>query len=203
MRYQGKISDWKDGQGFGFIKPNGRGEKVFIHISAFPTRSRRPSAGDLVTYNLSSDEKKRFCATNARFAGEQLQTLGASSNGLAGAAFAALFCVFLATAIWLGRLPATAAYLYAGTSVIAFILYALDKSAAQNNQWRTRESSLHLFGLIGGWPGALLAQRMLRHKSRKKEFQIVFWATVVVNCCLLGWLLSDSGMTFLASLTAA
>jgi uncharacterized membrane protein YsdA (DUF1294 family) len=55
-------------------------------------------------------------------------------------------------------------------------------TAAAKEQWRTKESTLHLFGLIGGWPGALLAQKVFRHKSRKREFQTVFWATVVLNC---------------------
>jgi uncharacterized membrane protein YsdA (DUF1294 family) len=58
-------------------------------------------------------------------------------------------------------------------------------SAADKDHWRTKESTLHRFGLIGGWPGALLAQRVFRHKSRKREFQIVFWATIVLNCVAL------------------
>jgi uncharacterized membrane protein YsdA (DUF1294 family) len=74
-----------------------------------------------------------------------------------------------------------------------FSTASLDKSAAQNNRWRTQESTLHLFGIIGGWPGALLAQNFLRHKSKKQTFQTVFWATVMINCLALGWLLSKLG----------
>lgn len=58
MRYQGKISGWKDDQGFGFVSPNGGGQKAFIHINAFLKHSARPVAGDLVTYELAKDEKK-------------------------------------------------------------------------------------------------------------------------------------------------
>lgn len=47
---------------------------------------------------------------------------------------------------------------------------------------------LHLLALIGGWPGALIAQRVFRHKSRKPSFRIVFLFTVVVNCAALLWL---------------
>jgi cold shock CspA family protein len=50
MRYQGKITSWKDDQGFGFVIPNGGGEKAFIHIKAFTGRSRRPLEGDFITY---------------------------------------------------------------------------------------------------------------------------------------------------------
>ncbi len=77
-------------------------------------------------------------------------------------------------------------------STITFILYALDKSAAKNNRWRIEENTLHLCGLIGGWPGALLAQRLFRHKTKKTSFQIIFWITVVFNVGANGWLFLSS-----------
>lgn len=79
---------------------------------------------------------------------------------------------------------------YAAASVVTFIAYALDKSAAKRGGWRTRESSLHALALVGGWPGALLAQQFLRHKSTKAEFRAVFWLTVVLNVAGLVWLSS-------------
>jgi uncharacterized membrane protein YsdA (DUF1294 family) len=79
--------------------------------------------------------------------------------------------------------------LYLTVSLITFAAYALDKRAAKNSQSRTRESTLHLLALIGGWPGALLAQKMLRHKSKKRSFQIVFRCTMLRHCLLLAWLL--------------
>jgi uncharacterized membrane protein YsdA (DUF1294 family) len=121
-----------------------------------------------------------------------------SSHGII---FSILFCVFLALLVLIGRLPLTLISVYLAASTITFIAYAIDKSAAQNNRWRTKESTLHLFGLAGGWPGALLAQKTLRHKSKKDEFQTVFWATVIANCFSLGWLLTTkSGSTFLNSI---
>lgn len=77
---------------------------------------------------------------------------------------------------------------YAIASVITFLAYAQDKHAAQHNRWRTKENTLHSLALVGGWPGALLAQKLLRHKSSKASFQRVFWATVVVNVVAVGWL---------------
>nr|WP_295768290.1 DUF1294 domain-containing protein [Rhodoferax sp.] len=72
-------------------------------------------------------------------------------------------------------------------SLITFVAYAMDKSAAKRGNWRTPESTLHLLALAGGWPGALCAQKLLRHKSTKPAFRSVFWATVVVN--VLGFVL--------------
>ena len=72
--------------------------------------------------------------------------------------------------------------LYLIASVAAFLTYAFDKSASRKpNARRVRERTLHLLGIAGGWPGALLAQRLFRHKSRKRSFQIVFWTTVMLN----------------------
>ena len=79
------------------------------------------------------------------------------------------------------KLPLAVFGLYLAASVLTFFTYAFDKSAAQRNQSRTRESTLHLFSLVGGWPGALIAQQVLRHKSKKRSFQSVFRATVVLN----------------------
>lgn len=74
-------------------------------------------------------------------------------------------------------------------SLATFVVYARDKSAAENQRWRTKESTLHLLALLGGWPGAALAQKMLRHKSKKTAFLAVFWLTVFLNMAALGGLL--------------
>ena len=80
--------------------------------------------------------------------------------------------------------------LYLIASIITFLVYAHDKSAAKHNRWRTKESTLHSLALLGGWAGALLAQKVLRHKSSKASFQLVFWVTVVVNVAVVGWLMT-------------
>jgi uncharacterized membrane protein YsdA (DUF1294 family) len=100
---------------------------------------------------------------------------------------------FVATSVIFQHLPFAVFGLYSIASIITFIVYALDKSAAKNDQWRTPESTLHFLALTGGWPGALVAQRLVRHKSRKQSFQIVFWIIVVLNCGALSWLFSFSG----------
>jgi len=109
----------------------------------------------------------------------------------------------IARSVYAGRLPVAVLGLYLIAGVVAFAAYAFDKWAARNNRWRVRESTLHLFALAGGWPGALVAQRILRHKTKKRSFQVVCWSTVVVNCCALGWLFSSSGSEALRSVPGA
>jgi len=79
------------------------------------------------------------------------------------------------------------------TSLLTCGLYVKDKSAAQTGKWRTSETTLHLFSLVGGWSGAAIAQSQLRHKSKKVSFRVVYWFTVVINCGVLGWLLTPKG----------
>lgn len=199
MRYQGKITSWKDDQGFGFVTQNGGGDRAFVHIKAFASRTRRPVEGDLITYEQSIDEKRRLRADNIRFVGDRTSSATPHKTSSFGPVFATLFCLVVIATVLRGRLPLAILGLYAAASCITFIAYAIDKSSAQNNRWRTQESTLHLFGLVGGWPGALLAQKLLRHKSKKEEFQTVYWVTVVINCGAFGWLCTENGALIVRS----
>lgn len=84
---------------------------------------------------------------------------------------------------------------YGVLSLITFIVYAIDKSAARKGQWRIKERTLHLLALCGGWPGAFYAQHRLRHKSSKLSFKRVFWLTCLINIVVLYWLLTNNGIT--------
>ncbi|HEX8404973.1 MAG TPA: DUF1294 domain-containing protein [Duganella sp.] len=77
---------------------------------------------------------------------------------------------------------------YGVASVVCFIVYAADKSAAVQHRRRVPERTLLLLGLACGWPGGLLAQRRLRHKTAKTSFQIAFWCSAVVNVAAVWWL---------------
>lgn len=97
-------------------------------------------------------------------------------------ATAAGIALMIAIAVVLWHLPRWVFIVYLGASILTFILYAFDKHAAGKGGRRAPESTLHLLSLLGGWPGALIAQRILRHKSAKTSFQIMFWITTVINC---------------------
>jgi uncharacterized membrane protein YsdA (DUF1294 family)/cold shock CspA family protein len=196
MRHQGKITKWKDEQGFGFITPRGGGEQVFVHIKAFSSRHRRPIGNEIVTYEVTSDDKGRKRAERVAFIGDNpIHIQGAAISF----AVSALFLMFVAVSVFVGRLPFVVLGLYLLASVISFFVYRHDKAAAKRDGWRTPEKTLQVLSLLGGWPGAFVAQKFFRHKSKKVSFQIVFWATVVVNCAGLGWLLSPSGADALQS----
>ena len=82
-------------------------------------------------------------------------------------------------------LPALA--VYGLMSLVAFLAYAFDKRSARRGDARTSEMRLHALELLGGWPGALIAQRLIRHKNAKASYQIVFWLIGLGH--LTGWIL--------------
>lgn len=92
-----------------------------------------------------------------------------------------LFLALYAYAALALGLPSAVGLAYVLASVACFALYARDKAAARRGDRRTPERDLLLLGLAGGWPGALLAQRWLRHKTVKLPFRHWFWLTVGVN----------------------
>ena len=121
----------------------------------------------------------------------------AKSGSGFGGVFTVFFCIGLLVSLFSGKLPLIVVGLYIVMSFIAYIAYAIDKSAAQNGRWRTQERNLHIFSLIGGWPGAFLAQTKLRHKSSKEEFKSIYWVTVFLNLGGLFWLHTENGTNFL------
>jgi uncharacterized membrane protein YsdA (DUF1294 family)/cold shock CspA family protein len=193
MRYQGKITRWNDNRGFGFIIPDGGGENIFVHISGFISGQRRPIDGEMVTYEVAINERKRVFATKVTFLGTSVSNPGVSSGTMQATAVASLFLAFVGLSVYFGYLPVAVPVIYLVFSCFAFALYGFDKYAAKNDRWRTRESSLHLLEILGGWPGAIVAQRLFRHKSIKPSFQFMFWAMVILNCAALGWLFTETG----------
>ena len=97
------------------------------------------------------------------------------------------FALLYATAAALRRVSLWADLLYAGASAFSFALYAVDKAAAIDKRDRIPESMLLWLGFVGGWPGAIVAQQVLRHKTAKLSFRIRFWLSVVANVALFAW----------------
>ena len=120
----------------------------------------------------SSDEDRdgRLQAAQVAFA-NPTEDVTASLDQIFALVLAAAVLGGVGVAVGAGKLPVWVMLAYAMASLIAFLVYAFDKSAARRDRWRVSEQTLHPLALAGGWPGALIAQRWLRHKSKKASFR--------------------------------
>ena len=209
-RQQGRITKWQDDKGFGFIETEA-GESVFFHVSEFKA-PRRPVNGDEVVFTIAQDNQGRLQAKQVQelsfvkqqMAEKNLQIRqrnskkseqddfeeGQSKRLFLGVAF---YAVLILLAI-MGDLSWLVIGWYVILGIINYLTYAKDKAAAQNNEWRTPEMTLHILSALGGWVGALVAQTYLRHKSQKPDFRLGYYLTVIINLAGLLFIMAGGGL---------
>lgn len=198
MRFEGLLKTWNDERGFGFIQPLAGGQEIFVHVKAFPGVVARPAPNLKVTYEVevTADGKKK--ATNvrplltSRFASHRAFipiSKWSKASIVALCSFGLAF--LLVSLVW--RPSPMFAIVYILASLACFALYGHDKNAAKAGEWRISEGALLMAGLVGGWPGAVVAQQMFRHKTSKVSFQIAFWMTVFVNVMGALWMTTPHG----------
>lgn len=189
MRFEGTLTRWEDERGFGYLESTQGGEPIWVHVRAISGLQGRPRVGQRFSFEVELGQQGKMRAVRvmpvhdprpSRHPGRFRQD-GPAAYGTATLFVLPAFAVLaLCVAVW-GRPPGWLGWLYASASFAAFVRYAADKSAAARGDWRVAEQHLHLVSLVGGWPGALLAQQVLRHKTVKASFRSTFWGTVVVN----------------------
>lgn len=189
----GTIKHWNDDKGYGFISPDNGGNDVYLHIKAFNKRSHRPGIGQVVSYDTTSGNKGRLRALNVR--SMEKKPYSPHSKKLTALSFlAVVYVAGISMGVYLGKLPDVSIPLYLGASIVTFLAYGIDKSKAKNAKWRTQESTLLLFSVVGGWPGAVLAQQIFNHKTTKRTFRFEFWCTAVLNCVGFFWFTSPGAL---------
>ncbi|MDF2152550.1 cold shock and DUF1294 domain-containing protein [Vibrio sp. CAU 1672] len=182
---KGRIVEWNDARGYGFIVALANKRKVFFHISSVKNSNVRPTVDDKVIFELSKDNKGRLSANSVTITSAKSVPL----TVMFGCSYLVMVCasVILLQGEWF-FIP-----VYLFMSLCSYLMYARDKRAAINGNWRTSESSLHMVSLLGGWPGALCAQNLLRHKSKKQPFKMILWLTVLINTAAFIWTFTAAG----------
>lgn len=156
------------------------------------TYKKTAKTGNSASPQTNRSQKSRPQNNRAQNSRAQSSRTQISNSAALGSSIIPLLLVVIFIAGLIGAaqqhmLPYGIAGMYLTLSLLTFIAYAIDKSAAKRGKWRTKESTLHLLALMGGWPGALFAQNLLRHKSVKASFRNIFWLTVVANLAVLGY----------------
>lgn len=173
---KGKIIVWDRDQGCGYLEFEGR--QVFLEEKNFMERHKRPEVGDWICFDLGHEDQGEAYAVRATHLndGGTLDAIDWVTVGalllIPGAAVRRGFAEGVGLSI--GGYTVIA-------SVLTYTLYWFDKRSARRGLGRTSEKILHFLEAAGGWPGAYLAQRHLRHKTRKVRYQVVFWLIVVVH----------------------
>ena len=73
-------------------------------------------------------------------------------------------------------------------SFITFCLLGLDKFNAKHRKPRIKERTIHLFELLGGWPGTLIGRPIFRHKTRKFSYSIELFLIAFAHCAIVSLL---------------
>lgn len=202
MEQQGVLRSWNDEKGFGFIRSTAG--DYFVHISDV-RGERRPQQGENVYFVAGKDPQGRLRAQHMRStelsidqptirrkpktAAQANKTLQrprrrSQANRKRGLSLILLSCAIPAAGIWQDFNVHAVIWpllVYLGMSMVSILQYWRDKYSAQHGLWRIPEAQLHAVELLGGWPGALLAQQLLRHKTKKTSYQGVFWLIVLVH----------------------
>ena len=171
---KGRIQQWDDAKGYGWTEVDGG--RVFVHVKDFVSGQRRPGNGDEIRFTLESDAQGRPRAGKI-----ELVKSGVRIGPVAWGLWCLLLVLPGVAILYLPGPEWLAPGMAAAASAITWALYAHDKKQATAGGWRVSEKALHVGELLGGWPGAFLAQRHLRHKCSKLSYLFVFWLIVLLH----------------------
>lgn len=170
-RLGGRVDEWVEERGFGWVEHDGR--RLFAHIRDF-RKGRVPVPGDEVTFLPGEDTQGRPCARSLILKKEHV-----GPGVWACFQLMVLLVLPLMAALKLTSVPGLILPMWMiVVSVLAWLNYRSDKKAAEAGAWRVSETMLHTLELFGGWPGAFLAQRRYRHKTKKASYQAIFQSIV-------------------------
>lgn len=173
--------------------PRGRGQRVIkavaagysgrTAVQAVPAVRAKPVYVRKERAGVGADGSRRHVGgvQSARPRNPRDQTLKRLPLNLQTAMVAVLSLVCLVAAAKMAPLTPLPFIAYPVFSSLAFLMYARDKLRAIQGNWRIPESSLHLVEMAGGWPGAYIAQQMMRHKTVKASYQVTFWLIVLLH----------------------
>jgi len=202
MRDQGRLVEWNDEKGYGFIQPNDANKaRVFLHIKDFSRPGPRPIVGCALDYQVAIDGKGRYRATQVLYlkasqtqknTQPKVQSIKSKDIQVKSPMLIVIVAYILVLGVlaMMGRLPTLLPMFLILINAICYWFYSQDKEAAQLGNRRVPEQTLHVLAFLGGWPAAWLAQQKLRHKTQKASFLRIYRLTIIFHILLLLWVIS-------------
>lgn len=201
MRDQGRLVEWFDDKGYGFVQPNDASkDRVFLHIKDFARQGPRPILGCALEYVVQLDGNGRYRAKQVSYlkASQSKKPTHPARTASTGSVqkmqpmqmLCVVYIIALAILVVAGVLNGLIMLLISVINLITYWMYSQDKEAAQQNNRRVPENTLHILSVLGGWPAAHLAQQRLRHKTQKQPFRKIYFCTIAFNILLILWLIS-------------
>lgn len=169
----GRIVAWDDRKGFGWLECEG--ERLFVHMKEFDGSGLRPGLDVEFPFVVGTDVRGRPCAKGV--------SAPLVTGKVGGPGWLLLAALMFWPVLGLTRLPVVwwlPLLQMAVLSVVTYRLYAYDKRQAILRGWRVPETILRLGEIAGGWPGAFIGQKRLRHKNSKKGYQSIFWGIILI-----------------------
>ncbi|MDR7016065.1 DUF1294 domain-containing protein [Acinetobacter sp. 2JN-4] len=199
MRDQGRLVEWFDDKGYGFIQPNdAKKERVFLHIKDFARTGPRPIVGCALDYLVILDERGRYRAQQVVYlkASQVIEHKAAPVRPTTTTGWSPMkvgigvYIVFMVIASFSKLLPPFTLLFVSLMNALSYWLYSQDKEAAQLGNRRIPEQTLHIVDSLGGWCAGWLAQQKLRHKTQKQPFRKIYFCTIAFHILLICWLIS-------------
>jgi uncharacterized membrane protein YsdA (DUF1294 family)/cold shock CspA family protein len=190
-----QLEEWNPSRGFGFLRRGRR--RIFMHITDFRAPLGELRVGGTYRFKIGADVQGRQCAVGVvpnitkpvrergarnRASNPERINPGNDFAGLRASDLAIIAGLLILPAVsFIGRdLDLFIPSIWVGiASLLTFFIYRDDKRRAENGEWRISEFRLHFLEAIGGWPGALLAQRVIRHKCSKVSYNLSLWMIII------------------------
>ncbi|RKZ91683.1 MAG: hypothetical protein DRR19_06485 [Candidatus Parabeggiatoa sp. nov. 1] len=173
---EGIVVKFDEKRGFGFIRSKTLPEDVFVHIRDIRDQQHL-SVGQTVRFE-SKQTDKGLSAVEVIPGKKRISPFWL--YGIAAVILTVAPTIFLFDIGW----NIIVAYI-ASVNLSTFLFYGYDKMIAGSSLLRVPEWVLHSLSICGGSPAGLIAQKIFRHKTIKKSFQLVYWAIVIIQAIIL------------------
>ena len=180
---EGIVVKFNEEKGFGFIRSKAASEDIFVHIREIRGQQKLVP-GQSVSFNTQQTDKGLTAI-------EVIPGKKRTSPYYFYGSIALLLVAAITFVLIYKGLHFILSYLIA-INLATLLFYGYDKLIAGKSFFlRVPEWVLHSLALLGGSPMGLIAQKLFRHKTIKRSFQLIYWLIVILQLFIIGWFIYE------------